>query len=279
MSNNIKHILFPTDFSKCASNAMNFTLELASRTKADVQVVHVVYPNEGVDNNVYTAIWIDEYFKQRKNDLGRWIKRFQRNPAFKDVSIKYDCEIGFPAQTVKQIVAESEIDLVVMGTTGISGMTSSLLGSTAAGVVSSVEIPVMVIPSKADFLSHADYVLATDYEMHPNKHSMQVLKEILHLQHAGLHILHILNKPGEEPDKKKEKAFKDLFEGVAYQFHYLHDASITQAINNYIEATQASGLVTVSHQRSFLQKIFFQSKSKALVQKVKVPILVLHDKE
>lgn len=279
MSNNIKNILIPTDFSKCAGNAMNFALELASRTGASVRVVHVVYPNEGVDNNVYSAIWIDDYFKQRKEDLGRWINRFKRNAAFKDIPITYDCEIGFPARTVKQIVAESEIDLVVMGTTGISGMTSTLLGSTAAGVVSSVEIPVMVIPTKADFLGHADYVLATDYEMHPNKHSVQVLKEILRVQHAGLHILHVLNKPEEEPNKTKEKAFEHHLEGLAYQFHYLHDASITQAINNYIEATQANGLVTISHHRTFLQKIFFQSKSKLLVQKIKVPILVLHDKE
>lgn len=279
MTNDIKNILIPTDFSKCAANAMNFAMELAARAGASVQVIHVVYPNEGVDNNVYSAIWIDEYFKQRKNDLGRWVNRFKQNPAFKDVSVEYECEVGFPVQTVKQIVIESKIDLVVMGTTGISGITSSLLGSTAAGVVSSVEVPVMVVPAKANFLSHADYVLATDYEMHPNKHSMQVLKTILKEQHAGLHILHILNKPGEEPDKKKEQAFEHHLEGLAYQFHYLHDPSITQAINNYIEATQAGGLVTVSHHRTFLQKIFFQSKSKLLVQKIKVPVLVLHDKD
>ena len=62
MSNYIKHILVPTDFSKCASNAMNFALEIAARTGASVKVLHVLYPNEGVDNNVYSAIWIDEYF-------------------------------------------------------------------------------------------------------------------------------------------------------------------------------------------------------------------------
>lgn len=278
MSSYIKNILVPTDFSKCASNAMNFALEIASRTGAKIQVIHIVYPNEGVDNNVYSAIWIDEYFKQRENDLGRWVNRFKRNESFRQVAITHTCEVGFPVQTIKQLVAEAETDLIVMGTTGVSGMTSSLLGSTAAGVVSSVEIPVMVIPAKADFLNHADYVLATDYEMHPNKHSMQVLKEILKIQHAGLKILHILNQLKEERDLRKEKSFEANLEGLAYQFHYIHDSSITQAINNFIEATQASGLVTVSHQRTFLQRLFFQSKSKLLVQKIKVPIIVLHDK-
>lgn len=277
MSNYIKHILVPTDFSKCASNAMNFALEIAARTGASVKVLHVLYPNEGVDNNVYSAIWIDEYFEQRKKDLTRWVARFKKKDAFKNVPIQDDCTFGFPVQNVKDAVEASHADLVVMGTTGISGWTQSLLGSTAAGVVSAVKIPVMVVPVKADFLARATYVLATDYEMHPDRHSMQVLREVLQTQRANLHVLHVFDKPEGTPTPTKERTLSTMLEGIEYEFHYLHDPSMSQAISNYVEAIKAGGLVTVSHRKTFLQKIFFQSKSKLLVQQIKVPVLVLHD--
>mgnify|MGYP000299412573 CR=1 FL=1 len=61
----MKTILVPTDFSKCAANAFRYALEMASRTDASILLLHVVFPNEGVENNVYSAFWIDEYFKQR----------------------------------------------------------------------------------------------------------------------------------------------------------------------------------------------------------------------
>lgn len=256
---------------------MNFALEIAARTGASVKVLHVLYPNEGVDNNVYSAIWIDEYFEQRKKDLTRWVARFKKKEAFKNVPVQEACTFGFPVQNVKDAVEAGHADLVVMGTTGISGWSQSLLGSTAAGVVSAVQIPVMVVPMKADFLARTTYVLATDYEMHPNRHSMQVLREALQVQRSNLHVLHVLNQQGETPEPTKERALGAMLEGIEFEFHYLHDASVAQAISNYVEAIKAGGLVTVSHRKNFLQKIFFQSKSKLLVQQIKVPVLVLHD--
>jgi len=53
----MKKILVPTDFSRCAANALHYAMNLATRFGAEVTVLNVIYPNEGVSNNIYNAIW------------------------------------------------------------------------------------------------------------------------------------------------------------------------------------------------------------------------------
>lgn len=84
----MKTILVPTDFSKCANNAMMYALEVAQRTRAKIVALYVVYPNEGVDNNVYDAFWIDDYIKQRRQSMQTWAKRFAKSEHLRTVKIE-----------------------------------------------------------------------------------------------------------------------------------------------------------------------------------------------
>ena len=76
----MKTILVPTDFSKCANNAMMYAVEVAQRTGASVTALYVVYPNEGIDNNMYDAFFIDDYVKQRLDGMQKWVQKFARSP-------------------------------------------------------------------------------------------------------------------------------------------------------------------------------------------------------
>lgn len=275
----MKKILVPTDFSKCASNAMTFALELAVRATAAVHVLHVIYPNEGVDNNVYDAFWIDEYYTRRLHDLSRWVNRFRKNQAFKSLTITVSCEIGFPVRSIKRVSEEQHTDLIVMGTSGATGLRAALMGSTTASVVAGLHIPVFAIPTRANFLRHTDYVLATDFDLKIDTASLKMLKNILHYQHASVHVLHVLDLSDEQPAKAAEAKAKQVLKGINHQFHYVHAVNVLQAVNNFIENKGANGLIVVSHRHSFFHKLMFQRVSRLLTQQVKVPILVLHDKQ
>lgn len=270
-------LLVPTDFSKCANNAMTFALELASRTNAEVHVVHVIYPTEGSDNNVYNALWIDEYYQRREHDLKRWINRFRRNQPFKSIKISSSCETGFPVSTIKKVAAAQQSTLIVMGTTGATGLRGAIVGSTAAGIAGSVEIPVLAIPSRAQFKDQTSYVLATDLELTINKVSLQMLREILRAQHANIHILHVTAGPEKHLDRQWEDRINRELNGITRQLHYLHDTDVSRAVHQFINQMHANGLIVISHHHSFLYKLIFQRVSRQLIQHAQVPILVLHD--
>ncbi|MBL7828871.1 MAG: universal stress protein, partial [Saprospiraceae bacterium] len=178
----MKTILVPTDFSKCANNAMMYALEVAKRIQAKIVTLYVVFPNEGVDNNMYDAFMIDDYLAQRTKAMQSWIKKFKRSEHVRDVPVETDCRIGFPVTTITHVAGELNADLIIMGTTGAAGLKGVLLGSTAGGVLVSSNRPVLVVPKVASFRNYARFVLATDFKMRLDKRSMEVLKGLLNIE-------------------------------------------------------------------------------------------------
>ncbi|MBV6440394.1 MAG: hypothetical protein EPGJADBJ_02062 [Saprospiraceae bacterium] len=273
----MKTILVPTDFSKCAANAFHYALEIASRTGAEIAALHVVFPNEGVENNVYSAFWIDEYYKQRERDLQNWARRHARGAAFKKIQIRTMCMIGFPAASVEEAVKKERADLVVMGTTGATGLRGVFLGSVASGVIARTQVPVLVVPQKAEFKEKTTAIFATDFRFRVSDETLNVLHRLPQLQKGTVHVVHILDKPGA-PDKSHESAIGQKLGKIRHDFHYIHDRDVPQAIMNFSESTDADFLIAVAHEHSLMHRLFYDSMTRKLAQRVNMPMLALHDK-
>lgn len=272
----MKTILVPTDFSKCADNALHYALEIARRTGAQISLLHIIYPNEGVENNVYEAFWIDTYVEERRKALGRLAKRLQKKPAYKGVTINADVTIGFPVGEISRRAKETKPDMIIMGTTGATGLRDIFLGSVAGGVISKSTVPVLVVPAKAPFKENGNVVFATDFHLKTSKQSLELFHNFLKLIRGKLKVVHVLDKPGE-PDKKQENSFSEKIGDLRHDFHYIHDRNVQQAVNNFLEATDAIALVSVSHEHSLFHRLFFESMTKKLAHQAEIPMLVLHD--
>ena len=68
----MKQILVATDFSNSAANAMEYGMSLAKALDMEVCVLHAIHPTEGVDNNIYKAIYIDDYYTNKRQALKDW---------------------------------------------------------------------------------------------------------------------------------------------------------------------------------------------------------------
>lgn len=273
----MKSILVPTDFSKCAANAMTIALKLSRETEAEVTVIHVVYPNEGVDNNMYNVFWSDQYMSEREKGLNTWIHKFRRDKENKKIKINTECRVGFPVPTICDVAAEIHADIIVMGTTGATGLRGTLLGSVAAGVMARTRHPLLSIPKKATFTNTENAVFATDFKLKLDTPSLDLLIELLRLKKSTLHFVHILDKPGMELDKAREKSISQKFGTIPHDFHYLHDRDITQAISNFLEASNAGLLVAVAHEHSLFHRLFYESITRRLAHRIGLPMLTLHD--
>ncbi len=274
----MKNILVPTDFSKCAGNAMKYALEIAQRTGATITVLYVVYPNEGVDNNMYDAFFIDDYVQQRLNGMKQWIKKFE-SPHLKEVKIDLKCIIGFPIGSICQTAIDLNTTLIVMGTVGATGLRGMLLGSTTGGVVSSSKVPVFVVPPKATFRNFARFAFATDFKLKVSNTTLKIMRELLNVQHTGLNIVCVLDEFTVRPSAQEERKLSEKLDKIQHEFHYLHNKNVEEAIHNFLESTECNGLVAVAHKHSWLRQIFVQSTTKNLAQQTTVPMLILRDAE
>lgn len=272
----MKTILVPVDFSSCAVNAYHYALNVAEKTGASIHVLHVIFPNEGVDNNIYNAFWIDDYMKQREKELKNWIRR--RKPAgLQAVPVTCACTVGFPVPSISEAAEEKKTDVIIMGTTGATGLRGAFLGSVASGVLSRTTLPVLVVPKKAGFKTGTDTVFATDYNLKVFSGALEVLRTLVKISASRLQVVHILDKPGEKPDIHREATLKTKLGEIAYEFHYLHDKDVPQAVSNFIDSVDAGLLVSVAHHHNLLHRLFYDSVTRRLAHRTHVPLLVLHD--
>lgn len=273
----MKTILVPTDFSSASANALRYAGAIAGQTGAELVVLHVVFPNEGVDNNVYAAFWTDDYLVQREKELNDWVKRQRRGQSSPEIKTHCECLVGFPIPSIVETSDKYHADLIVMGTTGATGLRGVLLGSVAAGMIGRTNVPVLVVPKKAQFYPGSAAVFATDFHFRIEPMGLKTLHELLGLHQKALKVVHILDKPGDHKDKEKEAALVRKLGDIPFDLHYLHDRDAAQAISNFIETTDAGLLIAVAHEHSLLYKIFNESLTRKLAHRINVPLLALHD--
>ena len=76
----MKQILVATDFSACATNAMEYAMDMAKVLKVEVCALHAIGSFEGVFNNTYNALYIDDYYNSKREALKAWAACFKASP-------------------------------------------------------------------------------------------------------------------------------------------------------------------------------------------------------
>jgi nucleotide-binding universal stress UspA family protein len=154
MKTQISSILIPTDFSELSESALKVGLAIAKRQHAKVTLLHVVdtyahiqptevfLPEFQVTPDVISAINV------RLNDL---VERINQDTGIDITGTVVD---GIPSDRICLYARQKKINLIVMGTHGISGLRKFFLGSEAFKVIKNASCPVLTIPGnwqKTDF--------------------------------------------------------------------------------------------------------------------------------
>jgi nucleotide-binding universal stress UspA family protein len=141
----IRHILCPVDFSRTSDAAMAQAGILAQRLSADLTVLHVVY-----DPLEATCLHVphppqeqlrDELIREAERELQARLRRGLRSLPRAKTAVA----LGTPFREIIRYAGEHQVDLIVMGTQGLSGLNHLVMGSTAERVVRMAPCPVLSI--------------------------------------------------------------------------------------------------------------------------------------
>lgn len=84
--------------------------------------------------------------RERREDVEKIFDEYCSKEAARDREIKTVIEAGDPAEKILEYTESRGVDHIVMGSRGRSGMTETLLGSVAKGVVKRSSVPVTIVP-------------------------------------------------------------------------------------------------------------------------------------
>lgn len=141
-------ILVPTDFSVAAEAALDRAIELASRLKAKVYVIHAYQlPVIGLSEGalVASAEITAGIMSSAETQLAACLAK--RRPS--GVEMVPILRQGDPRAVVLAVAEEISADLVVMGTHGRHGIARALIGSVAEAVVRTSHLPVLTVHAAA----------------------------------------------------------------------------------------------------------------------------------
>lgn len=272
----MKKIFVPTDFSKCADNALSYAFELAKLLPAEIVIFTAIHPYDGIDNNLYNLTLLEEIIKAKGDALVRYARKYQKRKGCENIKVTTLSEVGYAAPLIVSEAKRTKSDLIIMGTTGATGLKEIFMGSITADVINSCHSPLLAIPEKAKFQLQSRVVFSTDFVNKPSAAAIEWL-EIFNDLHGSsdLNVLHIIDKDSEKPDEKQETAWSKIFGVIPVDFNYVHDANISVAVQNYCESVQANVLAIVAPHHNFFYRLFFPSQSRATVFHSRIPLLIL----
>lgn len=144
-----KTILVPHDFSASANHAAAIARDEAKVHGASLVLLHVIdLPGQLkpetviVPDDTGAPINIKDYaVRQSESHLGDLASRLGKD----GVTAKTFIRLGKPEEEIVRFADENQIDLIVMGTHGRTGLAHLLVGSVAERVVRTSKVPVMTI--------------------------------------------------------------------------------------------------------------------------------------
>jgi len=144
----VKNILVALDGSKASNNALNFALELAETTSANIELLTIVPPVFLPSYSIYVlkSDALAECAKELEISFRGVLSKAQeevrkRKRAFK-VSTRF--EKGEPSEKIVDVAERGGFDLIVMGSRGLGGRVSAL-GSVSSRVVDKSCCPVLIV--------------------------------------------------------------------------------------------------------------------------------------
>jgi len=136
-----RSILCPVDFSPHAAHALRHAAALAASAHAKLTVAWVTDPLLARAAVVYA---LDPKGEQAREDLDAFVT--ESLPSGASPPLTLVLAVGAPDEEIARIAREEQVDLIVMGTHGLSGYKKMFFGSTTERVLRQAVAPVLAVP-------------------------------------------------------------------------------------------------------------------------------------
>ncbi|MBT1703736.1 universal stress protein [Chryseosolibacter indicus] len=206
----MKKILVPCDFSKPAINAFRFALDLASQSKGSIELLHVVELPVMHDTVLMPVLnFEEELLKELKEksegEFSKIITKYNKD----NVKATFNVVFGAPSLQIIDYIKNNNIDLVIMGSHGASGLREIFVGSNAEKIVRHSPVPVLVIKNYLKG-SIKNIAFPNDLEEEDQEELVHKVKTLQSFFDATLHLVRIntpLNFRSDIVTRERLKAF------------------------------------------------------------------------
>ncbi len=269
----MEKILVPIDFSDVSVRATQFAIELAEKHHAEITLlnsVHFDYFTDYQFSSFSTAkTLMDDVHDAMKKKMDAFVRQF-------DTAISLATEINSMhlITAIKEKVKDEGFDLVVVGTSGCSGLEEALIGSNTERVVRHAPCPVIAVPKDAS----SDEIEKVMVPIDLREIKGSFFEEIAKLQktfNAKLDFLWIKTPHNIENEELVQKELTDLISSYGITDFTLtieHNVFPSDGILWHADDTNADMIAMATHARRGLSHWFSGSLTEDTVNHIDIPV-------
>ena len=281
----MKKILVPTDFSEQAGYALDFAYQIALKSTAEIILINVVdYPGLssvwGGGMNVIGGAeppldnldesFINNLLNRSKEEIRTMTRRLDPG----SVKIKQVVEVGNPYFVITEKIEQENVNLVIMGTKGATGLEEVLIGSNTERVVRHAKCPVITIKKKRDYTKIHNIAFASNFEG-DQAHVVEELFKLQDIFKAKLHLVKINTPNNFETNRtifKEMKTFVEKYNISNYSLNVYNDYIEEDGIIYFCEDIGADMIALATHGRTGLMHLLSGSIAEDIVNHAKRPV-------
>jgi nucleotide-binding universal stress UspA family protein len=265
-------ILIATDFTAAAKNATKYAFALAKSMEAKIILFNSYNHFSSVSNTGYSTISITE--KAIYEKLTEDVKRF--DPAG-ELEVKTECLAGLSSENIIKFATQNKASFIVVGMKENGKKIKKLFGSTVISLTTESQIPVIVVPEKAEVSVPKKIVLGSDLNNENSIDTVRPLKRIVESFNSRLSIVRVIDRYVDEPVEMLMRCSKpDWFlRSVNPDYEFLQENDARKAIIEYLENTSTDMLAIISHHLNIFERIMYGSITNYFSFNTRIPLLIL----
>lgn len=276
------HILIPTDFSSTAQNAVDYAFSFFRDEASSFHFLNTYTPDF-----IHSRVMALTHGGSPREDAMQAASEKGLRQLIDTLEVRYP-GTGHQFQTVSSFNLLSEeireqvdlhnIDLIISGTTGASGLKEVFLGSNTVRILKAADDrPVLVIPREYKFKTGVKLAVVTDFGGPYTAPQISAILEFQKRLGGTLQVMHIGNPEGLSgfQELHKHQLCMEL-ERLKPEMKWRQpQASKAEAIQEYIRDESVGMLIMIRNEHHFVEEWLREPVVKKIAFHTRIPMLVL----
>lgn len=270
----MKTIIVAIDNSPQAQNTLEYAASLAKVTKAGLVLLNSI---SFADNSAHLRIKLhltDDFLKEKIKQLERMAVRIRSQY---EIPVAYYTKL-FSGQHINILAEQLEADMIIMGANN-KNPNNKNLDELTASVIRHSNLPVFVVPERAEFKKPKRILFACDYKNIPCSYTLATIKLLALRFGAEVQIFHVENKDSKCAQGGLrvviENEIQKMMKGVKHSFNELKEKDVLGGIEKGIRDFGADLLLMSPHKPGFFHSLIYKSMTREMALRGHVPTVAL----
>jgi nucleotide-binding universal stress UspA family protein len=270
----IETILLPTDFSANAAHAGSYALQLAKQVGSKKIVVYHTYKTATeAEPMVYAQVVSEPFRKESLDHLNTFVEQLKAQAGDAIEIEAYQSHANLTV-AINEVARLSSAQLIVMGISGGGKLKEAVVGSHSVTVAKEANIPVLIVPTEADYQIIKKVLLVSDLKEVEETTPVANIKLLLSSTHAQLNILHI-GTADANSEAEKDKLLS-LLAGYNTELFIENHSDFVASVDAFVAAHAIDLVIVVPKKHGVFDGLFGTHHTKTLAFHSKVPLMAAH---